>query len=435
MKRPAKGQTGRSSFRQIVFGLSLGTVFGILYFLVQQTQQQLRLISPNHDPTYRSMIPPPPSLKRRNCDCDKATSGENSSSTMKEEGKGVPLQEEDGNSIVDFDPNAPAVIVTKIQGVRTLGAANQMLCLLKYAYNFRVNYDIVVFSADPLSDENITTLRKTVAPANLVFVVDNPGLQVMVDALSESQREHLLYRCGNAPNSSSLTWQTICNETTSSGMSYMPIAYNWQAEFRSLHIWNHPALQKYKYMLWMDTDAFCTRVWTHDPIATMRRNDLVILFDKFPAGRANGIEFVNKTKTAFGRSVCEIAMKNGELRAVTGYCKRAKFLRQIYGFFHVTSLDFYRSDPVVDWLKIMIGDSKFSRAYDDQIAVTMPAAYYAGNRSWDMRHHGLHMSVIHNFVMDGNDDERTGSFLRFWHQEGNDTFPEAYGRCDVVVRG
>ena len=431
MKKPENRKTGRSTLRQVVLGFFVGASCGTVTLLVVHTQRQLQVATiSNNNPMFNSLIPPP----QRKCNCDDARvrGGEDSVSntSAKEQVQG---SEQDARQ--DFDPQAPAVIVTKIQGDSTFGALNQMLCLLKYAYNYRVNYDIVVFSADPLSEENLATLRATIAPANLNFVVDNPGLQVMVDALPEDRRKHLLQRCGNARHSSDLVWQTRCNETTSAGSTVMPIAYNWQAEFRALHIWKHPALAKYKYMLWMDTDAFCTRVWRQDPIAMMRRNDLVILFDNFPAGRANGIEFVNKTMEAFGHRVCEIAMKDGKLYAVTGYCKRAKFLRQVHGFFHVTDLDFYRSDPVTNWLKIMIGDTKFSRMYDDQIGVTMPAAFYAGNRSWDMRHHGLHMSVMHNFVMDGNDDERTGSYFRFWEHDAEETFPEAYGQCKIVVRG
>lgn len=347
----------------------------------------------------------------------------------------IDVAEENNPPFSDFDPDAPAVIVTKIQGESTFGSLNQMLCLLKYAYNDRVKYDVVVFSADPLSDENLATLEATVAPANFTFVVDNPGLQTMVDALPEYQRKMLLERCSNATSSADLNWRTRCNETTSSGTTVMPIGYNWQAEFRSLHIWKHPALANYKYMMWLDTDAFCTKVWQQDPISIMRKNDLVLLFDKFPAGRANGLEWINKTIAAFGHRICEIAMTDGKLRAVKGYCKRAKFLRQVYGFFHVTNLDFYRSEPVMNWQQIMIGDGKFSRNFDDQIGVTMPAAVYAGNRSWDMRYHGLKMSVMHNFVMDGNTNEKTGSYFRFWEHEAKNVFPEAFGKCSIVARG
>lgn len=274
-------------------------------------------------------------------------------------------QRGNGNSLIDdFDSQARAVIATKIQGPQTVGQLNQSLCLLTAAYNHKVNYDIVVFTATPIQDYHLESLKSTVSPANLTVVIDNPGLQHMVDELPEDRKQELLQRC-NAKTSSDLQWWTRCEETTSSHTSVMPIQYNWQAEFRSLHIWNHPAITKYKYMLWLDSDGMCSKKWDIDPIATMRRNDLVLLFDHFPAGRANGEEFVQRTKEAFGKAICEISMSNGTLIATSGFCKSARFLRQIYGFFHVTDLDFYRSEPVMNWQRIMIGDSKFSRRFDE----------------------------------------------------------------------
>lgn len=41
-------------------------------------------------------------------------------------------------------------------------------------------------------------------------------------------------------------------------------------------------------MLWMDSDTFCTIPSEDDPIAMMRRMDLVLSFDLFPMGRAEG---------------------------------------------------------------------------------------------------------------------------------------------------
>ena len=55
------------------------------------------------------------------------------------------------------------------------------------------------------------------------------------------------------------------------------LAYNWQAEFRSLWIWIHPLLASYNYMLWIDSDAFCTRTWNQDPFAVMERHDLALV--------------------------------------------------------------------------------------------------------------------------------------------------------------
>ncbi len=420
----------RKSLRQVVLGFVIGVVCFGLGSLIRYTEHQLRAASADHDHSFGVMSPF--HHDKSKCDCNQdgrkhvALQQTNQSITIATSGNDDEFRE--------FDPNAPVVIATKIHGENTFSALKQSLCLLTKAYNYRVNYDVVVFSATEVNESLVDMAREIIAPAKFTLVLDNPGLQTMVDALSEDHKQNLLERC-NATHSSQLLWQTRCVETASAGTSEMPIAYNWQAEFRSLHIWKHPAIAKYRYMLWMDTDGFCTKVWQQDPIATMRRNDLVILFDHFPGGRANGVEWIAKTKEAFGKQICEISMRNGTLRAFEGYCKRAKFLRQIYGFFHITNLDFYRSDPVMKWQKIMIGDSKFSRLYDDQIAVTMPAAVLAGNRSWHMKYFGLNLGVAHNFLMDGDKREKIGAFKNFWKEKGKETFPEAYGQCRIVSAG
>ena len=340
------------------------------------------------------------------------------------------------NNIRDFDPAAKVVIVTKIQGKLTVGALNQSLCLLTYAYNHRVNYDIVVFSATEIRKKQLDLIRSTVYPANVTFVIDNPGLHTMVDALNATQKTALLNRC-NVSQSSELDWLTRCEEKTSMGTTNMHLQYTWQAWFRTIYLWEHPALQRYKYMIWADTDAFCTKVWQEDPIAIMRRNNMVILFDNFPMGTARGSEWPKWTKKAFGKPICSIKLsKSGHLRPSSYDCVGRKVkLNQIHGFFHITDLDFYRSKPVMNWQRIMMGDSTFSRFRDDQIAVTVPAAALAANRSWSMRSIGLNLSVVHDFLLDGQKSERIGGFMGFWKNHANRTFPEAYGKCNAVSPG
>lgn len=164
-------------------------------------------------------------------------------------------------TIRDFEPGLPAVIATKIQGNSTLLQLEQSLCLLKHAYNDRLNYDIVVFAATPITDDEVNILKAAAAPAKLTVALDNPGLQTMVAALGPKELEYLLERC-NVTKASELTWRTRCLETSSAGTTNMPIQYTWQAEFRSLHLWKHPAIARYKYMMWLDSDGFCTRVRT-----------------------------------------------------------------------------------------------------------------------------------------------------------------------------
>eukprot|EP00934_Nitzschia_sp_Nitz4_P002833 Nitzschia sp. Nitz4//scaffold125_size66327//39968//41549//NITZ4_006133-RA/size66327-augustus-gene-0.8-mRNA-1//-1//CDS//3329534619//2823//frame0 len=354
---------------------------------------------------------------------------------QQQEEEEIPEEEEAATPFSDFgtefDPSTNAVIVTKIQGSNTVKQLNQSLCLLTAAYNCKVNYDIVVFTATAISEQEEEGLKTLAAPANLTVVVDNPGLHAMVDALPEDRKQALLARC-DANKTADLQWTTKCTETTSSHTTYMPIQYNWQAEFRSLHIWNHPAIAKYRYMLWMDSDGMCSLKWKRDPVALVKQNNLALLFDHFPVGRANGEEFVHKTREAFGYPICEIVMRNGTLQARTGKCKHAKHLRQIYGFFHVTDLSFYRSDPVMKWLRILIGDAKFSRQFDDQVAVTIPAAALASNRSWHMPHFGLRMGVVHNNRLDGRADQKLGQFQLYWKKQGKELFPEGDAQCNVI---
>lgn len=180
----------------------------------------------------------------------------------------------------DFDPTIPGVVVTKIQGPPHLRALRQMLCLLTKAYNNRVNRDIIVFTSEAIDRKEIEGLNTIVAPAKLIVEIDNPGLQQMVENLSPKRKKHLLERC-HVNSVSELTWYTECTEEASyTTTKANRIAYGWQAEFRALWIWTHPILKPYKYMMWMDSDAFCTRVWNQDPIATMERHDLALVRSK-----------------------------------------------------------------------------------------------------------------------------------------------------------
>ena len=163
--------------------------------------------------------------------------------------------------IKDFESGAvPAVIATKIQGNSTIVQLEQALCLLKYAYNDRPQHDIIVFAATPITDAETARLKAAAAPAKLEVHMDNPGLEKMIADLRPHQLAHLIERC-NVTDASQLTWKTKCAETLSWGRTtYTPIQYAWQAEFRSLHLWHHQAIAKYKYMMWFDSDAFCTKV-------------------------------------------------------------------------------------------------------------------------------------------------------------------------------
>ena len=125
------------------------------------------------------------------------------------------------------------------------------------------------------------------------------------------------------------------------------------------------------------------------------------LFDHFPQGKARGSEFPAISREAFNRTICGVQLLNGTLNARDGRCfgKKKSAIHQVHGFFHVTNLDFYRSDPVMKWNRALIGNNKFSRLFDDQIGVTIPAAALAPERSWDMKSLGIYPRVFRECAM------------------------------------
>jgi hypothetical protein len=298
--------------------------------------------------------------------------------------------------VVDFVHQKRVVIAMKIHGAKSVAAVKQSLCLNKYAYNDRVNYDYLVFSSEPVNQTDIDAISAIVGPAKFTLVVDNPGIEAMVAELSPERRDKLLKRC-NVTSGDQLNWYTRCREDNTNER----IAYNWQAEFRALHLWNHPALSQYRYMLWVDSDGFCTKKWLQDPIATLIRNNLAILFANFPQGRTKGPEFHGRFMQAFNRSVCWVGIQDGHLYSKEGNCAKNAQIPQIHGFMHVTDLDFYRSEPAMKWARALIGDEKFSRKFDDQIGLTISSAVLAPHRSWLMSDHGIQLDVYHNAYLDG----------------------------------
>jgi hypothetical protein len=336
------------------------------------------------------------------------------------------------------------VIVTKLHGPHQLGLLEQSLCLLHYAYNNRVNYDILVFTTMPINDTELVNIRQMVAPAKFTVVVDNRGLQNEINNLSPIRREKFLRRC-NVTSPDELTWWSSCYENKKLGRGRKKlvrgrIAYNWQAEFRAWHIWKHPALAEYRWMLWLDTDGFSTRVWTRDPVAIAMQNKLVIFFGNFPKGHARGEDIQNKITRAFNRTLCNINLQNGHFKSKTGGdCPIANIpdihIPDIHGFFHITDLDFYRSDPVINWAKTLIGDCFLCRQFDDQIAVTVPPAMLAPERAWDMYANGVKLGVYHNFLMDGKKKQHVDGFMKYWPKNAEKEFPEAWGKCKITAGG
>ena len=335
--------------------------------------------------------------------------------------------------IVEWERQDGVVIVTKIHGPTQMHLLRQMICLLTKAYNELMQYDIIIFTTIPFSKENITQIQTLGSPANITVVVDNPGLQTMIEQLEPLRKELFLARCNVTTwdEQIQLNWYSTCRE----GNRQHRLAYTWQAEFRAFHIWNHPALHPYRYMVWMDTDGFCAEVWHRDPVAFFIQHQLVILFDHFPKGSSRGNDFAQRYKAAFNTSLCGIHIEHGQLKPSLGRrCSRSQVpVKHIHGFFHITDLNFYRSPPVQHWTRTLIGQQFLSRKYDDQIAVTVPAAILAPNRSWDMAYHGIQLNVYHNGRLDGK--YPVGGFIKYWNKHGKRNFTTAWKVCPIETRG
>mmetsp|Transcript_34347 Transcript_34347/g.71513 ORF Transcript_34347/g.71513 Transcript_34347/m.71513 type:complete len:502 (-) Transcript_34347:761-2266(-) len=337
--------------------------------------------------------------------------------------------------IVDFERQPHVVVATTIHGPGHMKQLIQSMCLFTMAYNNRPKYDVIVFVTEPISTLDESILRDVIRPANLQIVLDSKSLQGHIRDMSKEQLTHLMSpeRC-NVTSPDQLFWWTRCCEVNLKG-GCMPLSYTWQSEFRSLHLWTQPVLKPYKYMLWLDSDAFCTRTWTADPIAVMIRNDLNILFDNFPMGSSAGVDLKAKIKLAYNESLCQVKLskKTGHLVPQKGHCVKPR-VPNIHGFFHITNLDFYRNAENLNWSRIMIGDSKFSRVWDDQLAVTVPAAIREPHKSWDMRSHNVSLMVYHNSFYDGQERWRGGGFQVWWRENAPKLFPEARDVCQPWIR-
>jgi hypothetical protein len=109
-------------------------------------------------------------------------------------------------------------------------------------------------------------------------------------------------------------------------------------------------LQPYRYMMWFDSDTFPMQVWKQDPIATMVRNNLVLLFDNFPMGGDGGAETHRRIRDSFGRTICDITLGNhGEFITtptdengvcVTKNLNRYPQVKKIHGFLPCDGLTF-----------------------------------------------------------------------------------------------
>lgn len=227
---------------------------------------------------------------------------------------------------------------------------------------------------------------------------------------------------------------------------WVTLSYAWQAVFRSYALWKHPALAQYKYMIWIDDDAIPTKPWLKDPIVPMVEENLVILYDNFPAGFCKSSGIIEKMEMAYNHSYCYIhrihEFKGNQTgKFVLRDCKKNKKgnlvldkFGLVHGMMHITNLDIYRKPRHLNFNRILTQHNtvQFSREWDDQIAVTVPAAFEDPERAWDMRMHGFNMSIHHNGKLDGKDKALRWRYTTWWKYH-NDTFPVGREMCNHVI--
>jgi hypothetical protein len=319
-----------------------------------------------------------------------------------------------------FTRHDGVAIVTKTYSLQDNGEKElkRMICLMNAAYNRHVNYDYVIFVAMPFSKSQEVELQNHAYPAKLTLVQE-PSLEEHLANMTKDESDFLNKRCG-VVDGENITWMHHCREEGSDHVSNL--AYSWQAEFRAAHIYTHPALMDYKYMIWLDTDAWITKDWDKDPIQAMVENDLVILFDSFDYGETRGLKLKEKMEYAYNKSICSVSLNKEKGHLETNICEEDWIpnILQIGGFNHITNLDVYRKDIHQKFLLNMVGDYKFSRQWDDQLGVTVPALFESPERSWDARANGFNFGIVHHYIIDaidpmiGTNDYPVRNINRFW---------------------
>ena len=332
----------------------------------------------------------------------------------------------------DFSHIPKAAIVTKIHGDEFLANLFWSFCLLDSAYNSRVQHDIFIFHTEPLNENRTLEFQSMMAPAKVTFVLDELTFQGQLDSMTQQQRDDLVERCDGADKAADLTWRHRCQD----GPTKMPLAYCWMAEFRSRFLWNHTVLQDYRYMMWVDTDALCMKKWEQDPIAFMARNNLVLLQGNDGGNTRGWTGVQHRIFGVYNKTLCGMQMDQNTktYRPVYGGggCLDRGVL-QTHGYFHVIDLDFYRLPINLEWSNAMMNGTRFSRLWDDQLAVKVPAAMLAPDRMMDMVQSGLNLGVMHHGrVMQGK--LYPGRYTVYWRKEAGEQFPDAKVKCRAYAK-
>jgi len=325
------------------------------------------------------------------------------------------------------------VMVTKVLWGEDLAGLKQLVCTFNAAYNRHAGYyDIVAFTSVPWTKKQERELQEVAFPANLTVVVDSPPIEDVLATMSDKEVAFLKKRCGCG--NETLSWFHHCEDPGERGKANL--GYSWQAEFRAYHLWNHPSLAKYKYMIWMDSDVFPTKMWFKDPIKEMIENDLVLMYAN-DRGHSDDRASQSKMMEAYNQTVIDFEITpDGLFKRNISNVPIGGGITDVHGFHHITNMDFYRSERTMKFLKLWVGDYKFSRRFDDQAAVTIPAAMDAPNRSWHNVRRGMDFKLQHNGKINGrNRNIYTGYQVLHWSHNRYEW--DSARMCDLhaTVRG
>ncbi len=338
-------------------------------------------------------------------------------------------------------------IVTKVLWVKDIEKLKQWTCLINSAYNDRMRYDFIIFTTMPWEPEDIEKLQKVAYPAKLTVALEGPQLEEQIAAMTKEEVKFLYDRC-NVTENETISWFHHCSEPGSRHVTNL--GYSWQAEFRAYHIWTHPALKNYKYMIWIDGDAGLGTKWDVDPMKAMVENDLTILYAGWPYGKIRNSENVQrKLINAYNTSICNVDRTNdshgiSHIYATTCTDKPATIF-QIAGNHHITNLDVFRKDIHQKFLKEFTGDYRFSRMADDQLAVTIVGLmeqYLVNNRTdipkkfmvWHERSHGMLLKIAHHNMYDVIKSERAPKRLKRLYNTVKSNFTGLEERCSAVFK-
>ncbi len=339
-------------------------------------------------------------------------------------------------------------IVTKVLWVKDLQKLKKWTCMINSAYNDRMKYDFIIFTTMPWEPEDVEKLQKVAYPAKLTVALEAPPLEEQIAAMTKEEVKFLYDRC-NVKENETITWFHYCSEPGSRHVTNL--GYSWQAEFRAYHIWKHPALKDYKYMMWIDADAGIGRKWDVDPMKAMVENNLTILYAGWPYGSVRNSESLReKLVNTYNTSICQIDKGQdvsgiSHIYARTCTDKHATII-QIAGNHHITNLDVYRKDIHQNFLKEFTGDHRFSRLSDDQMAVTIVGLmeqYLVNNRTdipkkftvWHERSHELVLKIAHHKMYDVIKAEKAPKRLDVLYNTVKSNFTGLEERCEAVFAG